>query len=395
MNLISADGVTVKTDRADKYSKVIFGGGINSEIDGRDYQIKQIRAKGGTISSCDIKCRQIKKLTVTGQKAGKAQPFIPEGNQGIIDTYVRTTAETNSNLCSIDKILVKNGQIKNSLFAVKGHAKSITLNGEVSSEKGNVENTVVRAGFDGSLNYNNPPDITPQKLITSIFANTTVVIPFIVKSDDLSEKLTVSIRQRGAALDAVISNYNGQTFSGTNRWIVGGESSTGMFVWTSSSFVPGINSNIIVRVRDNSVPNLYADMMLTIIVLTNNIFLNHDIFALSSEKIPVAITTANGINSISAPQNSYINIIGYYEGNINKISVPGNSSYSDFIAGAQDYTPGDWQNANYIGVIKNITIKGTAISNIFVSRKNISISKRDDFDFDENDVWVSGTKDTD
>ncbi|MCK5853085.1 hypothetical protein KAH27_08670, partial [bacterium] len=71
----------------------------------------------------------------------------------------------------------------------------------------------------------------------------------------------------------------------------------------------------------------------------------------------------------------------------------GNSSYSDFIAGAEDNPPGDWQDANYIGVIKNIKIKGTAVSNIFVSRKKININKRDDFDFDENDVWISGTKD--
>ncbi len=569
VNLISTDGVTVKTDRADKDSKVIFGGGINSEIDGHDYQIKQIRAKGGTISSSDIKCRQIKKLTVIGQKAENPQPIIPEGEQGIIDTYVRTTADTNSNLCSLDKILVKNGQVKNSLFAVKGDAKSITLNGEVSSIKGNVENTVVRAGFDGSLNYNNPPNIAPQSFITTIFANTELVIPFIVATEDLSEELTVSIRQRGAAIDAVISNYNGQTFSGTNRWNINKPIEAGMFVWIGSPLAAGKNSNIIVRVRDNSVPNLYADMMLTIDVFTNNalpeIFLypddstrlysledvndlswtvtvydvdseeeltlshsgldietdqldnwiyyaraidpavgwysnvtftvtdneglqNHaiiDVIILSNNppavttslsnntvvcavsnlldfqiigqvtnpdtltfvrpltmpsvieytnavfnnvviasnsfqwipsannvgsstwtflvynsgivqsagKVSITVIVTNGVNSISAPQNNVTDIIGYYEGNINKISIAGNSSYSDFIAGTHDYTPGDWQNANYIGVLKSLKINGIAISNIFTSRKKININKRDDFDFDENDVWISGTKD--
>ncbi|RLD11683.1 MAG: hypothetical protein DRI44_03100, partial [Chlamydiae bacterium] len=88
VNLLAADGVTIKTDRSDKTSKIIFGGGINSEIDGHDYQIKQIRVKGGTISSSNIKCRQIKKLSVIGQKFDKPQPIIPAGHQGIIDTYI-------------------------------------------------------------------------------------------------------------------------------------------------------------------------------------------------------------------------------------------------------------------------------------------------------------------
>jgi len=570
VNLLAADGVTVKTDRADEFSKVIFGGGINSIINGHDYQIKQIRAKGGTISSSDITCRQIKKLTVIGQKTGKPQPFIPTGNQGIIDTYVRTTAEEDYKSCSLSKILVKNGLLQNSLFAVKGNAKNITLNGEVSTQKGNVENTVVRAGFDGSLNYNNSPSINPDNLRTSIFAGTKIVVPFVVQTDDSSEKLTVSIRQRGAALDAVISNYNGQTFSGTNRWNIDRPTETGMFVWTSSSLAAGVNSNIIVSVRDNSVPNLRADLYLTFGIFTNNMppeislipddstrvynledlndlswtvtvfdvnyqdelslsysgldietnqldkwnyyarainptvgwhsnvtftvtdseglqasesvnvivlsnshpivttslsnnttvcavsnsfdfnviaqvsnpdkltfirpaslpgdaeytnaFFNNVVIAsnhfqwtpaadnagtstwtfsvynsdipLSAGEVSVTVIVTNGTEAISAAQNSDADTIGYFEGNINQISIAGNASYSDFISGAQDYTPGDWQNANYIGVLKNIKITGTAISNIFVSRKNIKINKRDEFDFNNNDVWISGTKDT-
>ena len=572
VNLIAADGITVKTNRSDKMSKVIFGGGINSQIDGHEYQIKQIRAKGGTISSSDIKCRQIKKISVIGQKTGKPQPFIPEGNQGIIDTYVRTTANTNYNLCNINKILVKNGLIENSLFAVKGHAKNITLNGEVSTTKGSIENTVLRAGFDGSLNYNTSPIITPQTFVTSIVAGTEVEIPFIVNSDNPNEKLTVYIRQRDTALDAVISNYNGQTFSGTNRWIINSQSETGIFVWTGLASAVGVNSNIIVRVRDNSVPNLYADLRLAVSVFTNNMppdisidpdnsprlysledindlswtvtvfdvnfydeltlsysgldietnqinkwiyyakainptigwhsnvtftvtdneglqasesidvivlsnnpptvtsslptdpficgvsnSLDFQIIAqvshpdnltflrpndlpseavystityknitigsnnfvwtpgmndagtsewtfsvynggteLSMGKVSVTIIVTNdtGLVSLSTSQNQNADTTGYFEGNINTISIAGNALYSDFISGAQDYTPGDWQSANYIGKINNLKIKGTAISNIFVSRKRIKINKRDEFDFNNNDVWISGTKDT-
>jgi hypothetical protein len=572
VNLIAADGITVKTNRSDKMSKAVFGGGINSEIDGHEYQIKEIRAKGGTISSSDIKCRQIKKLSVIGQKTGKPQPFIPEGNQGIVDTYVRTTAITNYNLCNINKILVKHGIIKNSLFAIKGHAKNITLNGEVSAQKSNVENVILRAGFDGSLNYNTAPAITPQTFITSIVAGTTVELPFIVTSDDLNEKLTVYIRQRDTALDAVISNYNGQTFSGTNRWIINSQSETGMFVWTGLAGSVGINSNIIVRVRDNSVPNLYSDLRFTVSVFTNNmppnISINPDdsprLYSLedindlswtvtvfdvdfydeltlsysgldietnqidkrlyyakainptigwhsnvtftvtdseglqASESIDVIvlnnnppivnsslptepficgisnsldfqiiaqvsspdsltfirpdnlpseavyssityentalasnnfvwtpgmsnagtsewtfsvynggselsmgkvsvmiiITNGTGLISSSVPQSQSAETTGYFEGNINKISIAGKSSYSWFVSGTQDYTPGDWQNANYIGKISNLKIKGLAVSNTFVSRKRIAINKRDEFDFNNNDVWISGTKDT-
>ncbi len=384
VNLIAADGITVKTNRADKYSKVIFGGGINSEIDGLDYQIKQIRAKGGTISSCDIKCRQIKKIFVTGQKTDKPQPFIPDGDQGILDTYVRTTAFTNSNLCCIDKILVKHGQIKNNLFAVKGHAKNITVNGEVSINKGNVDKTIIRSGFDGSLNYNNNPSISPENINVSIVAGASIVIPFVVNSDDVSETLTVSIRQRGVALGAIISNYIGQTFSGTNRWIVNNYPATGMFVWASSSFAQGINSNIIVRVRDNSVPNLYTNLMLRITVLSDN--MSSDFYI--DEEVPIS-----SVEKEIVPENDFAEIIGYYEGNINKISIVGKSSHSGFIAGTQEYTSNDWQNANYIGVLKNLKIKGVAISNFFTSRKKININKRDEFNFNENSVWISGTKD--
>ena len=380
VNLLAADGVTVKTDRSNSASKKIFGGGINSEINGRDYQIKQIRAKGGTISSSVIKCRQIKKLYVSGQKTGKPQPDLPDGEQGIVNSYIRTTAVTNYNLCNINKVLVKNAKVKNSLFAVKGHAKNITISGEVSANKGIVENSLFRAGFDGSLNQNNPPVIFAENTDTSVVAGSVLILPFVVSSNDVGEKLTVYIRQRGGALDAVISNYNGEVFSGTNRWIIDSAPATGVFVWTAAQLAAGENSNIIVRVRDDSVPNQYADLYFKINVSTNG-------------TVAVSKKGAEKIPSMS-PEKYNEEIIGYYEGNINKISIAGAASYSAFAAGVQDYTPLDWETANYIGYIKSLKIQGAAISNVFISRKKISINKRDEFDFNANSVWVSGTKES-
>ena len=222
-----------------------------------------------------------------------------------------------------------------------------------------------------------------SSVTTSICAGSEIIFPFSVSTINSNEVLDVYIRNRGAALNSFISNYNGKTFFGTNRWTITDESASGMFVWVTSDAFIGNNSNIIVRVRDNSIPNLYADLNFKINVIESNTFLYPE----------------NNIIQNPLSKNDALKyddpVIGYYDGNINKIAVTGKSLSSIFAAGVQEQASNDWQTANYLGKMKNINIKGAAVSNIFVSRSKINIAKRKYFDFINNSVWVGGVRKTD
>ena len=81
-----------------------------------------------------------------------------------------------------------------------------------------------------------------------------------------------------------------------------------------------------------------------------------------------------------------------FPGNIGQINVIGNVYDSLFAAGTKDTTPNDWESSEYLGKISGVNIKGTAVSNTFVSQKKISIPKRSEFDFIKNIIWRDGVR---
>jgi len=116
-----------------------------------------------------------------------------------------------------------------------------------------------------------------------------------------------------------------------------------------------------------------------------------------SETITVNVTT--NVPVLQKEQNNSNNGIQIraagtipFPGNIGQINVSGNVNDSLFAAGTKDTTPNDWKTAEYLGKIGNLNIKGTAISNTFISQKKISIPKNSNFDYTKNIIWIDGTE---
>ena len=578
MTMLAVDGVTVKTNRADSMSSMVFGGGMNTDIFADRNVINQIRVKGGVIYGGGIYCRNINKLAVTGQKLIGPRPVYSPAQQGIFNTLVETLDPyMDFKDCSLKSVTVMNGSVRDSLFAAKGHMNKFMVKGDVSTVMGDIENVEVRVGYEGTLGNNQKPEISPIYYNSTAIAETPKVIPFKIKNPSAGETMTVRIDQRGPALDAVISNYNGETFSDNTVWTTTDTVQSGMFVWTPAEYLQGLYSNITVRVIDNGTPNLYEELYMILSVVVSNVApvlvidppdthriysmrdqtnldwhvtiqdLNLDqtivfsvteatmgprlglvststgtrkyhvqatnvvvgvysnivfkatdgeglsdtvtlIVTVTSNAMPVVTTTlpansatlsvsntlsfyvqaaddevnnltfprpidlpakaaytaktVTGVSSASnafswipgttdtgtfswvfdvydsnpssltgsvtvtvtvtngqqnsyAPKNpSHLGPIGTYAGNINSITVAGSMFNSEFISGAIDSPPDDWAHATYLGRINRLNVTGTVLSNIFVSGKNVSIKQEEVFDFDANDVWIDGTRET-
>ncbi len=584
VKLIASDGVIVKTNETDK---VMFGGAIKADIFNSGNEIKQIRAKGGVIADSDIFCRQIKKVSIKGQKAADPRPFFSVQQQGIFRTYIQTTdPDYNYKDCSLQNIIVKNGAILDSLFSTKGNINSAKATIENPLAGFSISNVIIRAGTDADLSINAPPTITPNIFATNVHSGTEIIIPFVFDSIDSGETLAVRIHNRGPALDAVISNYYGQSFGYGEAWKVTDYPESGMFVWITQPYQEDIYSNIIVRVSDNGIPNKDDDMNIIASVTSSNLApvltltpddnprvinllqetnlswvasvsdlniydiitfaiennspgllvsnlttrsfyvystnlivgsysniifkatdgdglsdsismtlyvtsnaapvvsttltddkittgvsntfdfyviansintndltflipsnipsgaaysettyssvliasnkfkwtpatsqtgvynLNFTVFDSSIEpmtgEVDVVITVTNGITSANSFYNfnydeasestdetgPFYSSYAAYPGKIGHITANSSVYNSQFIAGTKD-TTGNWQNASYLAKFSNVKIEGVAYSNTFISLKKISIWQGDTFDFDDNAVWIDGTRATD
>lgn len=269
VKLIAADGVIVKTSET---VRVMFGGGIKADIFNTGNEVKQIRAKGGLITDSGIYCRQIKKVSVKGQKATDPRPSFSIDEQGITKSYIQTT-DPNFNYkdCSLKNINIKNGMIFNSIFSTKGNVNSLKSALENPITGFSISNVILRAGTDGDLSENNPPVIDPNIYATGVISETEVIIPFTIDSIDSGETLAVRIHNRGPALEAVISNYYGQSFEYGDAWKVTDYPESGMFVWITQSYQEDVYSNITVRVTDNGIPNKFDDMRIIASVTSSNL----------------------------------------------------------------------------------------------------------------------------
>jgi len=273
LKLLYSKGVVLKTNKDDPTSKVMFGGGISANVNVGNNKINSFKSKGGIISNGKISCKQLKQLKIIGQKVSDSRPFIYPENQGLHKVCVEVgngSAESYKD-CSLKQLIVKNGSIRDAIFSAKGDIKTFKTIGESVSGMGKISNVVARAGFDGSLEINQTPSIIPASCLTSLHTGTELIIPFIIDSSDSNEILTTRIKYRDSALNSIISNYNGETFFGTNRWKISGYPQTGMFVWTTVDEDQGVLKDIIVRTRDNSIPNLYDDLSIVVSLFASNV----------------------------------------------------------------------------------------------------------------------------
>jgi len=574
---ILSKGAIVKIKKDDPASKVMFGGGISANVNVGDNKINTIKSKGGIISNGKISCRQLNQLKIIGQKILDTRPIMPPEKQGIhkVCAEIGNGSAESYKKCALKQLIVKNGSIRDSLFSAKGNIKTLKTIGETNNGMGLISNVTARAGYEGSLSKNQKPSITPSTCVTSLHTGVELIIPFIVDSSDSNELLTTRIKYRGPALDSVISNYNGETFFGTNRWKCSSYPQTGMFVWTSVDDDQGIYSNITVRVRDDSAPNLYDELSIVVSLFASNVaptisvvpsdsprifnlafetkldwnvsvfdldlsdpltfslendsiglvisniatrtyyvfstnnsfgfysnisFKVTDSFGLTdSETISVhiisnfppnvwtsletnyfvrapgesleffivaedteltaltfprplelpslaAYTTAvfntdipvsnaflwtpdssdTGIYNWSffvydshdvslsgtvtitgkvtnqfynpavpeSPGEKFFLAPAYHPGDINNITIADSARRCKFIGGVDDNGSENWSIASYLGKIKNVKIIGTAETNTFVSLKEFKIPKKLNLDFDKNEIWINGTRET-
>jgi hypothetical protein len=272
LRLLASDGVIVKTNRRDKTTKVLFGGSINTEVYVDGWPVRQARSKGGTIRGGMFYCREVKRLQAMGQGVGDPPPRIPLSDQGIHCILVETVDPLlDFDYSSAGQINVKNGSVRDALFAVKGHVKRLAVQGETVAGMGDVSNVIMRAGYEGVLSDNVAPSIVPTSLQTSTVADTELRIPFTVNSVDAGEELFVRLHYRGPMRSAYISNYYGEAYYGTDQWRVTSYPATGMVVWVSDEYDQGAHSNITVRVRDDAVPNMYDDLSMIVTVVASNV----------------------------------------------------------------------------------------------------------------------------
>lgn len=272
MKKLDVKGQKVKTDKTDSSSKVVFGGGINSRINSNDQVIKRIQASGGALYASSIYCAELQKLDIKCPNPGQPEPFIPADHRGIIRSFVQTADPVRDfSECNLKQIKVKNANIRDSIFSVKGTTQGIKVKGDPVFNHGLVSNVILRAGYEGTLADTKRPLISPTTGSDTAIANGEAVVPFRVNSIEADEELTVWIQYRGSALNSYISNYVGETYSGTNRWKVTNYPASGMFVWAATGIDAGTYTDIVVRVRDDGIPNLTTDMHVNVTIYSSNV----------------------------------------------------------------------------------------------------------------------------
>ena len=475
LSKLSVSGVIVKTNRADSTSKVLFGGGIGSQITCENGEIKSLIVKGGAIKGSYIYCNQLGKVQVIGQSSELAGVLNTE--KGISKTLIEVTKESGDyKLSSLKNLLVKNGTVKDSIFSVKGNLNSFKVVGEADGNLGNVFNTITRVGYQGNLSESIAPKITTDTIVTNIGNDTTLVVKFEVENKQPGTKTYTRIRYRDLAYNSFISNYNGEIFSPDQWWETSETISSGMFVWTVPSELKGAYLEPILIARNDGIPYLAETVTFGVAVDFTNLPptvsldpsynpISFDINASiswtctvydvnSDEDITLSVTGPQDFNSFNITEykkrhflvksiqsdpkaGTYDNVtfkakdssgletskiitvnittndsaffssikrnrnqirgtgIIPFPGKIGQINVIGNVNDSLFAAGTKDTTPEDWKSAEYLGKISGVNIKGTAVSNTFVSQKKISIPKSSNFDFTKNIIWIDGKKGND
>ena len=160
----------------------------------------------------------------------------------------------------------------------------------------------------------------------------------------------------------------------------------------------GFNSFVIAEYKHRCFSVKATTNNLTVGSYSNVTFKAKDGTGLETSKT-ITVNVITNTSMISAELNCGIDEIRYsddgtipFPGNIGQINIIGKASDSLFAAGVKDTIPEDWETAQYLGKIKNLNIKGTAVSNTFVSQKKITISKRPYFDFDKNIIWRDGVR---
>ncbi len=266
ISMLAANGTAVKTNRAVKTSNVMFGGTMNAEVSCPNYKIKQLNAKGGTIIGGMFNCLQLAKINIIGQKSTNPPRWLPPAMQGMFRVYV-TAADVggDGHDSIINNLAIKNGSLRNCLFANKGSIRSVKISGETVNGMGTISNVVMRAGFVGDLSVSNTePSIAADNTSTTVYGGNVITMPFVVTQGDPGELLTARVHFRDYAIDSIISNDLGQTFFGTNRWHIYTTPATGYFLWATSTQFLGTSSNITLRVYDDGIPS--KDDLLTFVI---------------------------------------------------------------------------------------------------------------------------------
>lgn len=272
MQSLTVIGQRMQTRRGDRQSRRVFGGGINARIHAPESRIRVIRAVGGTLYASDIRCARLNRLDVRSPNPGQPEPFIPPDQRGIRHSYIEVADPLADYRDSqLGLVRVRQGNVRDTIISVKGNVRRFLVRGDSDAGFGSVSNILVRSGYEGTLQDTVGPLISPAKANVSTIVNGTAIVPFRVNSLKDSDTLTVWLQDRGPALGAYISNYVGEVFSGTNRWKITDHPASGMFVWVTTGIQPKTYSNILLRVRDASIPNLTTDMPIHVSVFSSNI----------------------------------------------------------------------------------------------------------------------------
>ena len=185
--------------------------------------------------------------------------------------------------------------------------------------------------------------------------------------------------------------------------------------WTCSVYDVNSDDTITLNVSgpqgfDNFVITEYKKRNFSVMAVTNSLvegtysdvtFIAKDGSGLESSKIiTVNITTniSKSANNLKNKKNGIqLRTTGTipFPGNIGQINVVGNVLDSLFVAGTKDTTQNDWKTSEYLGKISSVNIKGSAVSNTFVSQKKIAIPKNSNFDFTKNTIWIDGKEGND
>jgi len=364
---LAADGTAVKTNRTDQASDVMFGGTMNAEVNCPTYKIKQLNAKGGTIVGGIINCLQLAKVNIIGQKSTNPPRRLPPSMQGMFRVYLTAADVGGDGKDSVIKNLtIKNGSLRDCLFANKGSIKSVKISGETVNGMGMISNVVMRAGFVGNLSVSNTePSIAADNTSTTVYGGNVITMPFIVTQGDPGELLTARIHFRDYAIDSLISNDLGQTFFGTNRWHIYTTPATGYFLWATSTQFLGISSNITLRVYDNGIPSK-DDMLNFVINVTTT--LTPPVIVLTPPDNPRTYTVGSGylewVASVDQPylQPNITYSMDIYYSNAFQVSVL-NLGNKTALFHANVFPP--------VGTYSNVTF--TASNGSFSSQKIITV----------------------
>ncbi len=387
INQITVKGFSLKNENNEK---ILHGGGISAEIDTNERELNKLLVKGGIFIGGKINCQQLRNLKIIGQDPlNPAVKTLSFTKYGIFNSQILTF---NSGALPSDLIntTVKNGEIRNTIITAYGDVKTGNVTGKTGESAGNISNTVVRAGLNGDQSNNNPPKISPETALTDVPDDGKIVVPFSVTSDDTNEILTVYVNNYETVFNSIISNYNGEIFSATNRW-QGTSPMYGMFVCESTSAVNGV----VVRALDNGTPYKYSDMTVNIGGITTNAA--PSISLTPSDYIrEINLTETNSFSWSITIEDNNANQPVYFTIEEDPIGLTLTQlSQRDFIVSAENISAGIYSNVTFkvtdddgLSNTKSVTVIVTNIYsfNVYTSLENdeINLPANSNLTFDVN-----------